>query len=572
MTSGQVDLNEKALFFGGVASLIQAGIRLTQALESAAKASLSQNIDEVIHSVREGNPLSVALTVKPELFTTHESRVLGMAEEAGDLHTYLIRLSEDLERAQERGRQLRMIGWGLAIVFHIALLLPGIPHLPQSPAGYLKLTASLFAISYSLALVGVLAWKAASAHESFELKWDHLILRLPFVGPALRKQSLAQFLHSLAPLVAAGLSLPRALVTSANAPANRKMAEVLRHQIDGAGPGDSLSDVVRPVLPQNALGLLTIGEESGKLDSQLRLAAELLDRESRAAAQPLAVAVPLAASLIILMGSLGLMVGVSAYTKTPKPVEVAVRLPEPGPTPEQTVKAPLSTPSKSQPQARPTRTAPNEQPKPKVRRRPQPAAVKPSASSTPKAKVKPRIEPKPKAARAPKTAYPTAKSRPKPKPKPKPVATSRTTPSKAASVSPTKAEPSGKFTVTIPTGYRVPDKGVDTYISQGMPFRQVSARKLRDDEDPVRWLETKLIKPYKGKIRRRRRTYLNNLPATEVEYDFRDPPTALFENRARVFLVETAQGNFILVGITEAKSFVRYEQEFTDFFKSFKPM
>ncbi len=115
--------------------------------------------------------------------------------------------------------------------------------------------------------------------------WDRIKLKLPFIGPVFRAAALGRFARTLGTLVKSGVSLlpgvedcgehhrqPRA-----GRSRSRRVAEETRG-------GDSLAAPLRKlgIFPRTVVQMISVGEETGKLDEMLLKVADIEERHMRA--------------------------------------------------------------------------------------------------------------------------------------------------------------------------------------------------------------------------------------------------------------------------------------------------
>jgi general secretion pathway protein F len=115
--------------------------------------------------------------------------------------------------------------------------------------------------------------------------WDGFKLRLPLLGVALRKAQTAQFTRAMATLVANGVPLVASLNISRGIMTNRRMADSLEMVAQGVKRGEGLSQPLAKTgqFPPLTSHLLSIGEETGRLDSMFERAAAIYDADTRSA-------------------------------------------------------------------------------------------------------------------------------------------------------------------------------------------------------------------------------------------------------------------------------------------------
>jgi general secretion pathway protein F len=115
------------------------------------------------------------------------------------------------------------------------------------------------------------------------LAWDQWTLRLVVVGDVVRKMEVAKIARTLGTLLKSGVPMVQALgivkeITS-NQVVARSLAEVEVGVREGAGVAEPLAR--SGVFPPLAIQMISVGEDTGKLDEMLLKVAGYFDREVR---------------------------------------------------------------------------------------------------------------------------------------------------------------------------------------------------------------------------------------------------------------------------------------------------
>jgi type IV pilus assembly protein PilC len=110
---------------------------------------------------------------------------------------------------------------------------------------------------------------------------DRLLLKVPAIGPVMECSAIERFCRILGSMLRAGVSIPEAMVASAEAASNRVYRRALIEARDAMLRGEGLA---RPLadtglFPGAAAQMLKVGEESGTLDQQLETAAGYYEGE-----------------------------------------------------------------------------------------------------------------------------------------------------------------------------------------------------------------------------------------------------------------------------------------------------
>jgi general secretion pathway protein F len=117
------------------------------------------------------------------------------------------------------------------------------------------------------------------------LWWDRTRLRIPILGDALRKAETARFARAMGTLVGNSVPLVQSLQIASGILFNKVMANSLREVSQGVKRGEGISQPLSRtgMFPALASHLLTVGEETGKLDAMFQRMADIYEEETRTA-------------------------------------------------------------------------------------------------------------------------------------------------------------------------------------------------------------------------------------------------------------------------------------------------
>jgi type IV pilus assembly protein PilC len=116
---------------------------------------------------------------------------------------------------------------------------------------------------------------------AFRLTYDTAILRVPIIGPILRKATIARWTRTLQTMFAAGVPLVESLDAVAGAAGNTVYLNATRKIQTEVSTGSSLTNSMANtgLFPTMVLQMVQIGEESGSLDNMLGKIADYFERE-----------------------------------------------------------------------------------------------------------------------------------------------------------------------------------------------------------------------------------------------------------------------------------------------------
>jgi type IV pilus assembly protein PilC len=326
----KVKSKELAVFTRQFSVMIDAGLPLVQCLEILSSQQENKAFARMLSGVRAtvegGASLANALRLHPKAFDDLYTNMVEAGESGGILDTILQRLSTYIEKAVKlkRSVQSAMI-YPVAVVVIAAgvvtlLLWKVVPIFTTLFAGLgvslplptrIVIALSHFVASFGplliviLILMGVgLRWYYGT--PSGRMVIDSLILKVPILGPVMRKISVARFSRTLGTLITSGVPMLEAMDitsrTSGNAVVEQAISKV-RKAIEG---GRTIVDPLREtgVFPNMVVQMIGVGEHTGSLDSMLQKVADFYEDEVDAAVGDLLTALE---PMIILF--LGIVVG-----------------------------------------------------------------------------------------------------------------------------------------------------------------------------------------------------------------------------------------------------------------------
>jgi general secretion pathway protein F len=309
-----------------LATLVGAGVPVADALADAAAQgghpALVAALTTAHARVCEGVPLADALATTSGVFQPFYTDLVRAGEATGALAAVLGRLADHGERVAAVRAELRaaltypvvmLAATGAVLTVMLVWVVPQVTQLFADSGARLPLPTRILvavatAVRYGwwLALLGALAAGLAArrvlATPAGLARRDALLLRLPIVGPLVRRAAQARVARTLATLLAGGVPLEAALAIAAPAAGNRVVGASVSAVREAVRQGEPLAPALAATgaFPPLLVRLAAVGERSGGLGDALARAA---DAEERAVAAALATATGLIEpGLILVMG------------------------------------------------------------------------------------------------------------------------------------------------------------------------------------------------------------------------------------------------------------------------------
>lgn len=326
-----VKTKDVTVFARQFATMINAGLSLTKCLSILGSQSDSKELREIIgalgRDVESGQSLSEAMVKHTRVFPPLFVNMVRAGETGGVLDEVLLRVADHFEQeAQLKGRIKSAMTYPISMLFLVLLVLvammifvvPTFQKMFSDMGGKLPLpTQILVSVSEGargwpglVVLVSVIAvsvvfrWWIGT--ESGRLIWDGIKLRMPIVGPLVRKQALARFTRTFGTLVSAGVPILSALDIVSDTAGNEVVARAVKKVRSAIKEGETIAKPLaeNPIFPSMVVQMIAVGEETGALDSMLNKIADFYDEEVSAAVDALT-------SIIepVMMATLGVVVG-----------------------------------------------------------------------------------------------------------------------------------------------------------------------------------------------------------------------------------------------------------------------
>jgi type II secretory pathway component PulF len=331
--SEKVSAKELENFTRLLSSLLAAGVPLSRALvilyRETSNPIAGKKWKDIHDKVIDGMSLADAMAKSPDTFPRVYVAMVEAGEAGGFLDVVLAQIADFQSREKELKAKVLTamlypcILFVLAIIVLVVLLtffIPKFQNVFNSIHGTLPLITQLIIVSshalrsYGLfvaaGLFGIgLLVRSWFASEKGKRTWEGFILRAPLIGPLTAQFAMARFCRMLGTLLGAGVPLVHGLNVARKSIGNQILVDAVSNSIErvqqGGRLGQSLADC-KGLFPGSVLEMISVAEESGKLDGELvRLASVTevdLDRHLKTA---VAFAEPL--MLFLIAGFIGII-------------------------------------------------------------------------------------------------------------------------------------------------------------------------------------------------------------------------------------------------------------------------
>ncbi len=285
---------------------LRAGLPILNAIEiieaQQHKPAVKELLGHLAREVSSGKALSDAMAERPEIFGDLYSSMVRVGETGGILDKtmkQLIRLiarDESIKSSMKNAAAYPLFVLGVGIISVIIVLTKVLPNIVNSmstgtallplPTRILMATSD-FLIAYGwfvalllgIATFAFIKWKRTAAGR---LMLDSFKLKFPILGPVLRTIAVGRFARTLGSLTESGITILHALGVVRDTLGNELLGRAIDDVISRVKAGEPLADPLAEsgLFPPLLVQIVSIGEQTGKLDELLLNAADTFDNEA----------------------------------------------------------------------------------------------------------------------------------------------------------------------------------------------------------------------------------------------------------------------------------------------------
>lgn len=301
----RISSKDKIVFTRQFATLIGAGLPLAQSLRTVAdqtqNKSLKAVVEDILSTVEGGKTLAESFGRHPEVFDKVYLSLIAAGELSGTLDESLRRIAAQQEKDAAMMSKIRGALTYPAIVLVVIFLVMGfmlftvvpqvqtlykdmhqqLPWITQLMVGFADFMIRFWWLVLIVVIIAIYFISQYFKTEGGTKTKDTIKLNIPLFKGLFRRLYMARFARTGQILLATGVAMLETLGICSEAVNN----VIISHSIDNAAEkvkgGKALSDSLKgedyimPLIPQ----MISIGEQSGKIDEMLGKAAQVYEDE-----------------------------------------------------------------------------------------------------------------------------------------------------------------------------------------------------------------------------------------------------------------------------------------------------
>lgn len=297
------DLN---LFTRQMVTLLQAGVPIISALQNIEKQTassvLKRVVGELISDVESGNSFSEALARHSDTFEPLYANTVKAGEVSGMMDEILDRLADLGEHEADTGQKIKVatrypilafcaliVGFFIMATFvlpkFVTMFSKYGTELPLPTVVMMKM--NYFVTNYwylAILIFGSIVFGVVKAVNTKTGRkfWDRFTLNMPVFGPLITILLMSRFARIMSFMVKSGVPMLEVLNISARTVGNTVIEDAILSVEEGVKQGKSIAEPMRVsgVFSPIVLQMVSIGEESGKLDELLLRVSDYYDKQS----------------------------------------------------------------------------------------------------------------------------------------------------------------------------------------------------------------------------------------------------------------------------------------------------
>ena len=295
------------IFAKQFSTMLRSGLPVLNALNLLIDQTSSPNMKAIIEKIKKdleaGNALSKCFENHPKTFDTVTVNLIKAGEASGKLDIFLERIVMSLEKREKIKSQIKSALFYPSVLLTVAvsvtifMLIKVVPiftemyegmgvEIPGATAAIMSASAFLSGTGGFMSLILTIAFVVGfnfSVKKSYKFRkaWHSFIFKIPIFGDLIRKSLLARISLVMGNLNQAGVDILESLDIAKSVSTNTVVTESLENIKKGVFSGETLTALFakEKIFPPTFSQLISVGEQTGSLDSMFASVAQYYEEE-----------------------------------------------------------------------------------------------------------------------------------------------------------------------------------------------------------------------------------------------------------------------------------------------------
>ena len=309
----QPGLKDLAIMARQMATMTSSGLSLIRTLTILAEQTenkiLAKSLDTVRSEVESGLSLSAAMGRQQKIYPPLMVNLIRAGETGGYLEGTLVSIAENNEADVKLRATIKsaltypiavLIMAFVAVIGMLIFIVPVFETMFADLGGELPVPTQVLVVMSKnmtwagpvllvIAVVGFFWWRANKHSEKVRRTIDPFKLKMPVFGQLFTKVAIARFTRNFATMMGAGVPILQALSIVGETSGNYVIENALKKVADSVRSGKSVAGPLElePVFPSMVVQMISVGEDSGALETMLTKIADFYDQEVESTAEQL---------------------------------------------------------------------------------------------------------------------------------------------------------------------------------------------------------------------------------------------------------------------------------------------
>jgi len=295
------------IFAKQFSTMLRSGLPVLNALNLLIEQTSSPNMKKIIEQIKKdleaGNALSKCFENHPKTFDTVTVNLIKAGEASGKLDIFLERIVMSLEKREKIKSQIKSalfyptVLLTVAVVVTIFMLIKVVPiftemyegmgvEIPGATAAIMSASAFLSGkggFTSLILLIAIIISFKIGLQKSYQFRkaWHAFTFKIPVFGDLIRKSLLARISLVMGNLNQAGVDILESLDIAKSVSTNTIVTESLENIKKGVFSGETLTALFakEKIFPPTFSQLISVGEQTGSLDSMFASVAQYYEEE-----------------------------------------------------------------------------------------------------------------------------------------------------------------------------------------------------------------------------------------------------------------------------------------------------
>jgi type IV pilus assembly protein PilC len=305
-SKGSVKLVEKLLFFDHMGKMLNAGLSLSETLDSLVQDAetkiFKQVIEDLKYNVESGNKLSDSMKKYPKIFSPLIIKMMEIGETSGSIAENTNLIKDQVQKSYELRKKVKsammypVIIMSIMLVVSIGLIIFVFPQLNTMFKGsgmtlplptQIMIDVSNILTGYGVEVLIVVIILIIAARALLKLPqakyiWNVISIKIPIIGDIIKKINIINFARTLGNLLKSGIPINQSITIVRDTVSNEAYKKIIDELERNVEKGDQISPTLSKypkLFPNLATRMIAVGDKTGNTSEMLLSVSEFYQNQ-----------------------------------------------------------------------------------------------------------------------------------------------------------------------------------------------------------------------------------------------------------------------------------------------------